>query len=459
MTILTRRRALGATLAALSPLPAAAAAKVVDVMAHGAVGDGTALDTAAIQRAIDAAEPGARVLLPGGKIFLTGPLRLKGGIDFHLAEGAELRASPRPEDYPDPKSGVLGAFQADRLTLSGKGTINGQSPLFMAGYDQANEWWTPKPFRPRLVVLEACADLVIRDIRLVQAPSWTVHLLGCRRVLVDGVTIRNQTDVPNCDGIDPDHCQEVEIRHCDITCGDDGIVIKTTAGHEAYGPSRNITVRDCVFTTQDSGVKIGTETTQDIHDILFERCRIVQSCRALCIQLRDQGSVYNVTFRDISFVSRYFSAPWWGRGEAISFTALPRTPQTVLGRIHDIRVENVSGRAENSIRVRGFGGSRISDVVFDRVRVAFGRWTAYPGGVFDNRPTTAAWALETHDTVGFSLRTADRITLRHCEVTWLKDCPPSFTHALQAQDVHDLKTGGFHGPAARPGVQAVAIES
>ena len=61
----------------------------------------------------------------------------------------------------------------------------------------------------------------------------------------------------------------------------------------------------------------------DIRDIRFERCDIKTSCRGLTIQLRDSGNVANVEFRDIRFVARYHSAPWWGRGEAISLRWIP----------------------------------------------------------------------------------------------------------------------------------------
>ena len=56
----------------------------------------------AIQRAIDeaAAYKGkAQVLVRGGKKYLMGTVVLKGGIDFHLADDAELMVSLRPEDY------------------------------------------------------------------------------------------------------------------------------------------------------------------------------------------------------------------------------------------------------------------------------------------------------------------------------------------------------------------------
>jgi polygalacturonase len=424
-----------------------------------ALGDGTTLATAAIQRAIDeaaAAGGGARVLGPGGQRFLIGALQLKGGIELHLADDSELLVSTDPQHFAG--RAALNALDATGLRLTGTGRINGRSPEFMDHFDAKDEWWRPKEFRPRLVVFTGCKDLEVRDVTFFEAPSWTLHLVGCQRVLVDRIKIRNQLDVPNCDGIDPDHCRDVEIKNCDIVCGDDAIVVKATRQGVAYGGSANISVRDCVLETQDSGVKIGTETVADIRDIRFERCTVKTCCRGCTIQLRDEGNVSNVEFRDITFVARYFSPPWWGRGEAISFTAIPRTPTTKVGTLSNVRVINVSGRAENSVRVSGSPSSRVRDVRFENVAVTLDRWTKYPGGVWDNRPTSALPDLEPHVTPAISVRHADRVALKNCRVAWGKNVPDDFTHALEAEDVTGLDHAGLTGTAAHPGRDpAIAI--
>ena len=452
-TSFSRRQALrlGAGAMGLRAVLSARAAKIFDVREYGAVGDGVTLDTAAIQRAINAAAAaggGAQVLVRGGRKYLIGTLELKGGIDFHLADDAELLVSTRQADYTG--GAVITAREAHGLRISGTGNINGRAREFMTGFDKENEWWLPAGFRPKIFVLTACKDLEIRDISFSEAPEWGLHMLGCEGVLVDNLKIRNLLDVPNCDGIDPDHCRNVEIRNCHIVCGDDAIVVKATRQSVDYGPSANITVKDCVLETQDSGVKIGTETTSDIHDIRFERCEIRTSCRGLTIQLRDEADVYNIDFRDIKFVSRYHSDPWWGRGEAISLTSMARTPQTKVGKIHDVRIRNVSGRAENSVRVSGTAQSRIRDVRLENVAVTLDRWTKYRGGLFDNRPTTAQPGIEPHGNPGFSIRYADNVVLKHCSVAWGANRPDYFTNALEAEQVTGLAFTEFAGEAAHP---------
>jgi hypothetical protein len=227
-------------------------------------------------------------------------------------------------------------------------------------------------------------------------------------------------------------------------------VVKASRQAKEFGPSANIRVRDCVIETQDAGLKIGTETTSDVHDVTFERCKIKTSSRGLCIQLRDEGSVYNIKFKDITFQSRYYSDIWWGRGEAISFTAIPRLPETKLGVMHHVTVQNVTGHAENSVRVRGCEASRPHDIVLDHVGVTLDRWTRYKGGVYDNRPTKVLTPIEPHETVGYSIEEADNVTLRDCKLTWGANRPEYFGKAIESQNVTRLKVKRFVGEDTRP---------
>lgn len=422
-----------------------------DVFTYGAVGDGKTPDTKAIQKTIDAATATGkktRVVVRSGHKYLIGTIELKPNINFYLEGDAELLVSTNKADYTE--EAAIVAHQANNLTLSGTGSINGRALEFMDHYEKENEWWIPKDWRPKLFILTACNNLVVKDITINKAPSWSLHMLGCVDVLIDNIKIQNNLDVPNCDGIDPDHCRNVVIQNCHIVCGDDAIVVKATRQAQDYGPSANIVVKDCLLETQDSGVKIGTETTSDIYNIKFERCNIVTSCRGLTIQLRDEGNVYNILFSDITFVSRYHSDPWWGRGEAISLTAIPRTPQTKVGTIHDVAFKNITGRAENSVRINGTKESRIRNVSLTNVAITLDRWTSYKGNLFDNRPTTAYSGIEPHGTPGYNIRFADTVVLKDCSIKWGSNIPDYFTYAVEASDATSVVLKNFEGKAAHP---------
>ncbi|MDR8390182.1 glycosyl hydrolase family 28 protein [Aliifodinibius sp. S!AR15-10] len=421
------------------------------VIDFGAAGDGTTLDTRAIQMAIDKAAAtggGARVIFPGGYRFTTGTIMLKSNIDFHLADDAEIVISTDENDYE--RDAVLTCQNTRNLKISGTGNINGRALKFMANYEEEARRWKPGKWRPRMFQLNTCRGLEIENISFGNAPFWGLHMVGCEDVLIDNLTIRNHLEVPNSDGINPDHCRNVEIKNCDIRAGDDNIVIKTTRQRVDYGPSAHIHVYDCRLQSQSSGIKIGTETTDDIYDILFERCQIRDSNRACTIQSRDEGAVYNIEFRDIDFTIRQVPSSWWGLGEGISITSFPRSYSSDVGGIQNVRLINIKGLAENSIRVNGCPDSRIKDILLNDVDIQMKRHTKYKGGRFDNRPTQLYDEIETCDIPGYSLRYVDNITLSDCSIQWAQNPRKYYTHAILAESVTGLKVSGFEGDAAHP---------
>jgi len=268
-------------------------------------------------------------------------------------------------------------------------------------------------------------------------------------------------EVPNCDGIDPDHCRDVEIRNCDIVGADDAIVIKASQTAEEYGPTNNITVRDCVVTTRDGGLKIGTETFGDISKILFERCKVISGGRGPTITHRQQGNIEDIEFRDIEVTAQHHAERWWGWGEAISITAWPRTKDGIVGTLRNVRLRNIRGRAENSIRIDGTAEKPIENVLLEDIDMTIDRWTMYPGAHFDNRPTMPnVEGLEPHDTPVFFLRNAKDVHLKNCHGRWGKNLQPYFSHLLEAHNVKQLELERLQGQAAHPSSQSrLAIEA
>jgi polygalacturonase len=115
--------------------PAAASRYVIT--ASGAVGDGTTVNTQAIQRAIDAcAASGGGVLVVPSGVFLSGALYFKPGVNLELEKDAVLKSTTARADFPPVytswegierywTAGFLNFVGMNNVVVSGPGTIDG----------------------------------------------------------------------------------------------------------------------------------------------------------------------------------------------------------------------------------------------------------------------------------------------------------------------------------------------
>ena len=359
---------------------------------YGAVGDGKTLNTSAIQNAIDACTSagGGRVIVPAGK-YLSGTICLKSNVDLYLDSGAELISSLDPYDMPDLMGGFeddnrdtgweggcfLLARHAENVTISGFGRIDGRGrEVFYEDADDGGSHESPlkvRGYRPRMSFLEDVQNLTVKDVTFFDAAFWTLHMAGCRNVLIDGIRIENNERGPNNDGIDPDCCQNVIIRGCNIRCADDAIVVKTTAPMtKKYGECANILISNCILRSHSSALKVGTETWGDIHHVTMSDCILDNCTRGIGIWSRDGGHIHDIMIHHISGSTRRYHdrirqdsevVVWWGKGEAVFLSATPRAGvDRTPGVIDSVFMDHLYITCEGALMIAGEKACPIRDV-------------------------------------------------------------------------------------------------
>ncbi|MBQ9802791.1 MAG: hypothetical protein IJW51_06960 [Clostridia bacterium] len=346
-----------------------------NVKEHGAIGDGVHLDTAAIQAAIDAcaAEGGGRVSLEGGR-FLCGRIDLRSGVELRIERDAVLLGSTNADDFPDVVTDFWDTEYAPRfnqrcfiyaencedVAITGRGAIDcqgwayvdpmteeqqAQRPLMSfvrkprplpEGSAPLSEATTmvgsyPHPLDPRntslaparVVMMIGCKNVLVEDVTMRNQPAgWSYWICGCYNVHFHRAQILAAVDMPNNDGIHINCCQNVTVSDCNITCGDDCIVVRAYSAPLGRNTvCEKVAVTNCNLTSHTCAVRIGWINDGVMRDCTFSNLNITESNCGLCMYLpanpakarmSDQGFeatlIENISFSGIT-MDRGYGAP------------------------------------------------------------------------------------------------------------------------------------------------------
>jgi len=346
------------------------AENVYDIRDYGAKPDGKTLCTKSIQNTIDecAKRGGGTVYFPPGT-FLSGTIYMKSNVTLRLDTGSTLLGSTNLKDYPPTvqafrsytdnytdKSLIYGE-KLKRIAITGNGTIDGQGRPFKGPYK----------VRPYMIRIIECQNVLVKDVTIQNSPMWVQHYLACDDVLIDGITVRSRVNGNN-DGIDIDSCHRVIISNCNVSSGDDAIVLKSTSARSC----RDVTVSNCVLSSHCNALKMGTESNGGFQNIVITGCSIYDTRLAgVALEIVDGGTMDRVVVSNITM--NKIGAPIFLRlgNRARPFKKDMEKPK--MGVMRNVTISNIEATGANptGCAVSGLPGHKIENVTLSNLRLSF----------------------------------------------------------------------------------------
>ena len=308
---------------------------VFSVWDYGAQGDGKAIDTPAVNRAIEtaAAAGGGTVLFPAGT-YACFSIHLQSNIELHLERGATILASDGAQyDPSEPKTdwdayqdyghnhwhnSLIWGEDLHNVSITGPGMIYGKG---LSKGDGPG----PKAEDPgvgnKSIALKNCRNVILRDFSILQGGWFGILATG-----VDNLTIDNLTIDTNRDGMDIDCCKNVRVSNCTVNSPwDDGICLKSSYALGQARATENVTITNCYVsgcwvlgsvldgTWKQRGlgdhaygtgrIKFGTESNGGFINIAISNC-VFEGCQGFALEtvdgaLLEDVSITNITMRNL----------------------------------------------------------------------------------------------------------------------------------------------------------------
>lgn len=445
-----------------------------DVRAFGAQGTAGRKDTAPLQAALDAcgAGGGGVVVVPPGR-YVTGTLWLRSRTELHLAPGAVLVGSPDRSDYnaddafPENEAfgreNVTGAHlliarDAEDVAITGQGTLDGASGQFFgalppervsASYRHKACNAPIRDWRPgQMVFFCGCRRVSVRDVRLLDAPYWTLFCLGCEDVSLRGLTVVNPPQTANGDGIDIDCCRNVTVSDCRITSGDDCIAVRGNPRRlAAPRPCENVVVSNCILSTPCNAIRIGVGDGEVRH-CAFSNLVITDTRTAINMVCRySEAAEHGAWLHDISFANLVVDAV---------------LPVQVTGGVEPRAPAGIERVRMAGFMVRGSAGLYIGGAAGRPLRgFALTDWDLRLSGGTDNEeyvadppspfPLHGAPGLEGRPALpcALLLDQVEDVRLTDFRLRWEPPLGRVWRDALRVRDASGVRVAGSVLPAAR----------
>ena len=371
----------------------------LNVRTFGAKGDGTTVDTPAINTAIEAAAKGGggTVLFSAG-VYMSYSIHLRSKVGLYLDHGAIILAGSTPiegttsggydpaepqgawEPYQDYghnhwHNSLLWGEDLDRVSITGPGLIWGKG-LSRGGAEKTRPDSSKPGVGNKTIALKNCRNVLLRDFRIVEGGWFGILATG-----VDNLTIDNLLIDTIRDGMDIDCCRNVRVSNCTVNSPwDDGICPKSSFALGYARPTENLTISNCYVTggyqigsvadgtwkplskeekaVPTGRIKLGTESNGGFKNVTISNC-VFESCQGFALETEDGAIVEDITFTGIT-MRDIRSAPLFLR----LGTRLRGPEGTKPGLMRRVIISNITslGASQLPSIISGVPGQVIEDV-------------------------------------------------------------------------------------------------
>jgi polygalacturonase len=448
-----------------------------NVRDFGAVGDGTNLDSVAINQAIASAAQagGGTVFLPAGT-YLSGSIHLKSNLHLLIDAGATIFGAPQNLNAYDPAEPFAGKAYQDaghtyfhnsliwgenltNLSITGQGIITG-------GGLEHDSKVAPPTTANKAIALKLCRNVLLRDVTIVHGGWFAVLVTGCDNLTVDNVTVDTQRD-----GIDLDCCRNTTVSNCRINSpNDDALCPKSTYVLGEPRITENLTIVNCQVSGFEEGtllagtmqpsknhngrIKFGTESTGGFRNCTVANCTF-RSCRGLALEEVDGGILENITINNLAMMDVPDYAIYITTGKR------NRTPNlTTVSRAKNILISNViaDGVGKMSgIQISGLLEQPVEGVRLENIRlISNGGGTAKDASINPKELGTGypePGAIGTLPAYGIYARHVRDLELANIQVSFLTN---DLRSAAMFRDVQGLEIDNFK-PQVAAGVRPVVF--
>jgi hypothetical protein len=420
-----------------------------NVKNFGAVGDGVANDTPAINKAIEKCNTsgGGTVTFPAGK-YSAASIHIKSNVHLLLDNDAVIFGGPKENfEMPEPNpqfdkyqdfghshfhDALMWGENVENFAIEG-GKVNGGS----IGHGDPKSGGGNK-----LIAIKIGRNLCFKNVTHDKGGHFVYLLNDCEGVTLDHVVIKESRDA-----IDLMGCRSVQIHDCNFTgCADDTIGVKSDYALGRRILSADIYVWNSYFESGCNGLQFGSETAGDFRNVNFWNIRIGRAMKAgIGITCNDSAVIDGVNYSNI--VVKGAASPIY---MLIMNRLRTGEPGVKTGTIKNVHIMNVTvtdcqpGRQGPVYpsTISGRPESSLENITLENVKIT------YPGGGIKDEASIAPpypkdyspRSLGPRPASGFYIRHVKNLTFKNVEFAFEQ---PDERPPIVASDVDGFVLDGF----------------